>query len=275
MITVKKILFPVDFSDRCRGAARAVRAAARHFDAEVEPLHVVESILPQGIPEDLPVRARQVMEKLIASELSDCRTAPCVATGEPAAVIAERARIGRFDLIAMPTHGYGPFRRFLLGSVTAKVLHDAVCPIWTSSNLEDWPVFEKLVLRDVVCGIDLGPQSAAVLQCASRVAAEFHAKLTIAHVTPIGGIRASSQEYQERAARSAEAALEKIQAEVGISAAVQILHGLPAHGLYEAAERLNADLMVIGRTHVAPEIARFGSNVYAIVAHSPCPVLSV
>jgi hypothetical protein len=32
---------------------------------------------------------------------------------------------GYVDLIMMPTHGVGTFRSFLVGSVTAKVLHDA------------------------------------------------------------------------------------------------------------------------------------------------------
>jgi len=35
---------------------------------------------------------------------------------------AVRGEETNIDLIAMPTHGYGPFRRALLGSVTAKVL---------------------------------------------------------------------------------------------------------------------------------------------------------
>ena len=36
----------------------------------------------------------------------------------------------------MPTHGFGPLRRFLLGSVAAKVLHDAQCPVWTSVHTD-------------------------------------------------------------------------------------------------------------------------------------------
>ena len=37
----------------------------------------------------------------------------------------------------MPTHGYGVFRRFLLGSVTSKVLHDLGCPVLTGAHLTE------------------------------------------------------------------------------------------------------------------------------------------
>ena len=40
MLTIKKILFPVDFSEQCIGAARYVEAFAGRFDAEVMLLHV-------------------------------------------------------------------------------------------------------------------------------------------------------------------------------------------------------------------------------------------
>jgi len=35
----------------------------------------------------------------------------------------------------LPTHGRTPLRRFLLGSVTAKVLHDRTVPVWTGHPL--------------------------------------------------------------------------------------------------------------------------------------------
>jgi hypothetical protein len=35
------------------------------------------------------------------------------------------------DMVIMPAREVEPVRRFLLGSVTAKVLHDVDCPVWT------------------------------------------------------------------------------------------------------------------------------------------------
>ena len=77
-------------------------------------------------------------------------------------------RNGHFDLIMMPTHGYGPFRRFLLGSVTAKILHDATCPVWTSTHLETSVGTGKVGIRKVLGAVDFGPRSSVVLQVASE-----------------------------------------------------------------------------------------------------------
>ena len=43
-----KILFPVDFSDRCRGAGRYVEAIAGRFGSKVVMLHVIETAAHAG-----------------------------------------------------------------------------------------------------------------------------------------------------------------------------------------------------------------------------------
>src|ERR1035438_1854787 len=73
-----------------------------------------------------------------------------VVEGDPAGQIVDYARDHDIGLIVMATHGYGPFRRFLLGSVTAKVLHDAGCPVWTGPHLEEAPSYETIGIRSEV-----------------------------------------------------------------------------------------------------------------------------
>ncbi len=275
MLPLKKILFPVDFSDRCRGAAHAVRALARRFGAEVVPVHVVEAKAPERNPHTLLTRARQQMERFVAAEFSGCKVSPCVTAGDPAVSITDRAHAGHFGLIVMPTHGFGPFRRFLLGAVTAKVLHDASCPVWTCAHLEDWPVIEGVTLRNIVFGIDFGTRSVKALRCASALAAEFNANLTLAHTLESSNDTTWSREARDRALRAAAERVLKLENDLNLSIPSEILDGSPAYGLSEVAEKLNADLMVIGRAHLTADAAKLGSNAYAIIAHSPCPVLSI
>ena len=105
--------------------------------------------------------------------------------GDPAHTIVEYAHSENSDLIVLPTHGYGPFRRLLLGSVTSKVLHDADCAVWTGLHLEKKPSGEPLTLSHILCAIDLGPHSAKALDWANRLATEFGSKLTIVHVVAL------------------------------------------------------------------------------------------
>jgi nucleotide-binding universal stress UspA family protein len=272
MLALHKILFPIDFSDCCHGAARAVQAVARRFGAEVTALYVRDPI-----PAEPPLVLQQALDKLVEDELSACLVLRSITPGDPAEKIVEQAREGAFDLIMMPAHGCGPFRRFLLGLVTAKVLHDAACPVWTSVSLENWPAIEQIVLRRVVCGVDFGPRSEKILACASRVAQEFGAKLTAAHVIvppgPSLGPPAFS-EWTRRFWHAAETKVQRLLTETGSVAEIEIEDGNPASALSEVAERLDADLLVIGRTHALNE-TKLGIHAHAIVAHAPCPVLSV
>jgi nucleotide-binding universal stress UspA family protein len=52
-----------------------------------------------------------------------------VVTGDPADKIVEYAEDKRISLIAMSTHGRTGLARWVLGSVTDKVLHSAKVPI--------------------------------------------------------------------------------------------------------------------------------------------------
>ena len=55
--------------------------------------------------------------------------------GDPEAQIAAFTQAEDIQLIVMPTHGYGVFRRFLIGSGTSKVLHDVSCPVLTGVHV--------------------------------------------------------------------------------------------------------------------------------------------
>jgi nucleotide-binding universal stress UspA family protein len=76
----------------------------------------------------------------------------------------------------------GIFYRFLLGSVTAKVLHETECPIWTGAHLESTPSGEFSVRR-ILCSVELDGHSRHTVTRAAEMAASFDATLTLAHIT--------------------------------------------------------------------------------------------
>jgi nucleotide-binding universal stress UspA family protein len=66
-----------------------------------------------------------------------------------------------------------------------------------------------------------------------------------------------------------------LQGFVGAEADLEIEAGEPASIICAAAERLKADVLVIGRGSAAGVFGRLRTNAYAIIRQSPCPVVSV
>ena len=278
MIMFSKILFPVDFSNRCEEAAHTVRAMAVQFQSEVTALHVVEVASAHSEYESLIARAGEKMDQLVTREFRDCVVVPYFERGDPAQVILSYVRNGHFDLVMMPTHGYGPFRRFLLGSVTAKILHDATCPVWTSTLLETSSATRNVSIQRVLGAVDFGSRSSVVLQLASQIAEKFHARLTAAHAIPISSPFMEGywiQNWREEARKGVPQQLQKLLPCGSPPAEIEVLEGSPAGALSEAVRRLNADLVVIGRSHASEADGKLGTNAYAIITRSPCPVVSI
>src|SRR6266853_3911956 len=115
-------------------------------------------ILDEDLLKDLQVR----MDGALLQEFTGVAVHRVAAVGDPVRVITCFAHEQGVNLIMMPTHGYGPFRSLLLGSVTAKVLHDAECPVWTGVHMEEPPALDHLACRALVCAVDATPKSAAV-----------------------------------------------------------------------------------------------------------------
>jgi nucleotide-binding universal stress UspA family protein len=290
MFPLSKILLPVDFSDRCLGAARYAEALASHFGAEIALVHVVEPLrydfgelefagtVANDVMASRKAQSQQQLEAFLAAELADARVQRVLLEGDPARRIVEYAHDKQVDLIAMPTHGYGPFRRFILGSVTAKVLHDADCPVLTGVHLEQAPSPLSIALRTILCAVDLGPQSRKTLCWASGMASKFRARLALAHAIPC--IEARPGDYfdkglAEEVSRGAREELAQLAAGIETPPEMVVDGGDPPQVICRVAGETHADLLVIGRGSAAGLFGRLRTNAYAIIRQSPCPVVSV
>ena len=202
---------------------------------------------------------------------------PCVRTGDAAKVIVEQAHATGADLIVMSTHGFGDFRRMLLGSVTAKVLHDARCPVFTTTHAESAPAALP-PLRNVICAVDFGPQSEAVLRWADEFARSMGARLFASHVVPIIPMAQwghCDQDVSVAMRKDAELKAHQLVETVGANAKVFVESGPIVETLSELAKDKHADVLVIGRHHESGALGRLRDRAYAIIRESPCPVVSV
>jgi nucleotide-binding universal stress UspA family protein len=75
-------------------------------------------------------RARLAAIRPLAG-LGENRITRVVATGVPHSAITEYAAAVHADLIVVGTHGYGPIKHLLLGSVAERVVRQAPCPVMT------------------------------------------------------------------------------------------------------------------------------------------------
>jgi nucleotide-binding universal stress UspA family protein len=272
---LKKILFPVDFSDRCRGAIGYVEALAGRFDAELILLHVLEPP-PGGTGlEEMRAPPPEAFDRFLGEDLKRFRVERVVSRGEAGSEIVGFAHTRQVDLIMMPTKGFGAFRRLILGSTAAKVLHDADCPVWTGVHMEAAPRLDAVSMNRILCAVDLQDSSDRVLQWAHGMADEYQAELTLIHVLP-GITPGYMKAEQERDLKSQILTLiDALQARVGTQAEVEIGGGEPAKTVAAAATASAADLLVIGRKAESGIIGRLTSTAYSLIQQSPCPVVSV
>jgi nucleotide-binding universal stress UspA family protein len=276
MLDLKTILLPVDFSDRSRGVAPYVKAFASLFGSQLVLLHVQDS--HRGSRSGQTDQTKTQLESFCSKELQGLSVTPEIVEGDPATKIVEYAHDKHADLIMMPTRGYGRYRRFLLGSETAKVLHDCDCPVWTSVHAEETPPAESVSLRKVACAVDLGPHTEPVLSWASGFTSACNGRLLVIHVTrsiePIVA-EASAPDLQIELLRRAKEDIADRLAKLKVEAEISVASGPVTEEIYNHAARFAANLLIIGR-HAAKGLGgRLHPHAYAIIRESLCPVVSI
>ena len=288
MFPIAKILVPIDFSERSNQAVRFAVPVAERCGSEIILLHVLPPYREFGAIEmantmtDILAGRRRDAERHIAGfareELAPHRVRRLLLDGDPASEIVDCARREQAGLIVMPTHGYGPFRRLLLGSVTAKVLHDADCPVWTTAHAEA-PTSGGAAPRRILCAIDLSPSGVVALKWSAQLAAAFGAQLTLVYAVAELDPRTEgfyfSPEWRKFLVDNAEKAVSDLQQQAGTAAEVMLTMGPAPEMICEEARNAQADLLAISRGADAGILGRLTGHAYSIIRQSPCPVVSV
>ncbi len=287
MFNCKSILFPIEFSRRDQAAAPFVLSMARRYEAQVTLLHAIQPAPPlyggmgvvypevvdyEGIRQDLLVE----LSKFAVLNLTRVNVQCMVELGDPGSMILSYACNNGVDLIAMPTHGYGAFRRSLLGSVTAKVLHDSTLPVWTAAHAPEPSHHAHPQPRRIICAVDMKPESRHTLEVAVALAADAGSTLQLVHAP-------AETSSPDVAARNLQALLDNmtgvtgvdIQQMASIITPAESESGSIAEGIRNVALKNRVDLVVIGRGAIKTGLGRFYAHCYDIIRECPCPVLSV
>jgi nucleotide-binding universal stress UspA family protein len=293
MIEIKNIVVPFDFSKRCRAAAGHAVALAQRFRAPMTLLHVIPyssfeyaafeggSYVGSVWPSEQEVLARLTKElsELPAPDELKKTCKLVVLKGEPPLRISDFTTQLEAPLVVMPTHGHGAFRRFVLGSVTTKVLHDLTCPILTGAHLEDQPHFAGEKYDRIACAVDLTEHSEHTLRFAVDFAKAWDATLTVVHASTwlVGADMDDGllpEAMRKRLLDTSKGEAVALLRTVGCDADLRVGLGRPEDVVPNTLREISADMLIVGR-RTGKDGGGLGPHGHDLIRSSPCPVLSV
>src|SRR6185312_9640760 len=278
MIPFRRILLPTDYSPACEAILPWVKEMTGRLSCELTLAHGYEEKAAYSSfadPDELrrfeDHRLRAYASKGLPVQHVEC----CAAAGEPGTVINRIIGEQGSDLVMLPTHGWGPLRRLLLGSVTAKILHDSSAAVWTANSAAI--AHHAPPYRSILCALDETSEAEAVLRAGAWLAGEYDASLAIIHVVafPPASPEFDYITFEREVTASQNVRMRELKAKLGVDAPHRVVGGMIAAGVREEAVRRKADLIVTGRGLSQDGIERLWSSLYEIVREFPCAVLSI
>lgn len=289
-----KILVPLDGSELAERALDPALALGRTDGSDVILLRVL-SLEPRQLSTvgygvvwpDQPLERLQVEAREYLESISSLKTRPNlrlhtqVSEGDVAGAIVDTAASKTVRLIAMSTHGYSGITRWVMGSVTEKVMRAPACPVMAIRSTK--PISKILITLD---GSDFSEQALAPgFEVANRLDGEVALLRAVSNVN-IGevaqleeierglGRRLQGQMYDEAETYLGALATRHQRAGLNIQATVKI--GPAAEGILEFADAHETDLIVMA-THGRTGLQRwtYGSVTEKVLRGARCSLLIV
>lgn len=290
MLSIKKVLCPVDFSEFSKKAFEYALSLSTHYKAQLYVQHVIEPVTALFTYENLPgwrevyaefrAGAEEALEKLIASgDGQQVRAKTVLQVGDPADTILKFTQKEAVDLIVMGTHGRRGLDRLVTGSVTERVLRKAHCPVLAVRKpahdfVSREPGYEPEI-KKILLATDFSDHAHGAFSYALSLATEYRAELTLLHALENLPRGTELESETARVIRELEAPLPK-DARNGCTIRSIVRLGKPYWEIIQLATESQTDLIVMGvRGRGASDVAVFGSTTHRVLQLGPCPVLSV
>jgi nucleotide-binding universal stress UspA family protein len=281
------ILIPYDGSD---GAAEVLHHAtelAHWADATLRVLYVadttrdsvtvvdgetVDTLVQEG--ENIVEEAAQTLDTLGISYHTD------VVQGNPAPTIVDYAEQHGHDLVVMPTHGREGLSRYLVGSVSEKVVRLSSIPVLTVRMQPDeelvFPYENVLVPTDGSAAATHAAEH--LLEFAAALDATVHV-LSVVDDTALGlDVRSTiaGKENEAAATDAVETVVSDAEAR-GVTTTVRhIEHGTPARVILDSIESNDIHAIGMGTTgRRGTDRILLGSVAEKTVRSAPVPVMTV
>ena len=284
----RSILHLSDFSACSDKALGWAVAAARAHHAGLSLLHVVVPDALTYMTPDSPAAALDMQEEWAlgemrqrAARLADLPHRALVLRGNDvwSAVSPKLAEL-KCDLLVLGTHGRTGLGKLLLGSIAENVLRHSTIPVVTV-GAEASPCGELPgKFHCILLATDFAPGSAETAGYAAALAEADQAHLLLLHVckaNPRGKANGSGGlSVAEALHRLHELAPQQNHSSRKPEPIVEF--GDAGTTILEIAKRKSADLIVMGLRDALSVFAATHLDVgttHAVVAHAPCPVLTI
>jgi nucleotide-binding universal stress UspA family protein len=277
------ILIPTDGSSCAQAAVGYAGDLAARTEASAHALCVADSRTLENAPHaDQIKQERAKIAERTCSELSErgVSVEQAVRTDVPHKAILRYTTEQEIDLVVMGTHGRTGVERYLLGSVTEKVVRLSDVPVLTVKAGDDGEV--TYPYTDILVPTDGSQGAEAAIEPAVDIAHTYDARIhALSVIDPMAmGVDVRSGAILDALEESAQSAVETIEeyAANGSVSAVETVtqYGNPYREIRSYVEEHDIGLVVMG-THGRSGIERYllGSVAEKTVRTSSVPVMTV
>jgi nucleotide-binding universal stress UspA family protein len=288
---VKNILYLTDFSEPSEAALPFAMTLGRGYGAKVHALHVFVPAAYVHMTPGLAAVAIEAAEEgaqaemqRVESRLAGLEHASLVERGMEVWPAVRRAiEEDDADLIVLGTHGRTGTEKLLFGSVAEEIFRRSPVPVLTIGPGVRSSVHNGGRFHRVLFATDFTPESLAPVPYALTLAQENQARLLLLLVMPRPlPLNKADKGLFEMSVAEAMHRLHEIvpkDAHLDLPPQVAVEYGEPADRIVKFATLRGADLIVIGVRSAAGPLGAAThlerATAHKVVAHAPCPVLTV
>jgi nucleotide-binding universal stress UspA family protein len=296
----RRILVPLDGSKLAEQVLPYVGAFAAALGSTVELVRCIEPVSPEMADPAHGILLEKVTESFLAraNEYLETVSQPLRRAGasvshtshegDPATIILEAAERDPTTLIAMSTHGRSGLTRWVLGSVTSKVLQVTKNPMLVIHPQEGGTATGRTKLSHLVVPLDGSKVAEQILPHATAVAKALKLKIVLVRVTPapadyyrymeypVGRYQDFSKEVDEAGQQNLQDTEAKLLQQGIPQVERRLMHGQPAAAVVDVVKGVPESLVAM-TTHGRSGVGRWmlGSVADRVVRHTGSPVLLI
>jgi len=287
LVRFRKILCPIDFFSASRRAFEYALKLAENYGANIELLHVVSPVIPSIYGSNVSISdlttefqnqaAKQLQTFKNRVEKKRIPVHAEVVIGDVDSEIRRAITALKPDLVVVGTRGRRGFERWVLGSVTERLMRHCPVPLLVIGSNGATRMVPPAIARMVVT-TDFSSGTADAMNYAFSIAGESQSKVTLLHVVNDGSAVADNK-AREPLLRTVRAELEKLvpdEVRAWCEVNTQVETGTPWRVILKKTQSEKPGLLVMnvhGKGML--ERALVGSTADRVLRGSCCPVLLI